>query len=86
MELPGNLEEDYDRGIEVTVKADPKKGVYIAYCAEFDEEIEFSARREVDGQMDQTGGNCRGYSVLKNFQPHTAKSLILRISCFAEKF
>lgn len=65
MELPSNLEGDYDRGIEVTVKADPEKGVYTAYCAEFDEEIEFSARREVDGQRDQTGGNCRGYSVLK---------------------
>lgn len=65
MELPSDLEEDYDRGIKVTVKADPKKGVYIAYCAEFDEEIEFSASREVDGQRDQTGGNCRGYAVLK---------------------
>ena len=46
----------------MTVKGDPKKGVYIAYCAEFDEEIEFSALREVD---DMRGGNCRGYSVLK---------------------
>lgn len=65
MELPSNLEEDYDQGIEVTVKGDLEKGVYIAYCAEFDEEIEFSAGREVDGQRDQRGGNCRGYCILK---------------------
>lgn len=62
MELPSNLEVDYDQGIEVSVKGDPKKGVYIAYCAEFDEEIEFSARREVD---DRGGGNCRGYCILE---------------------
>lgn len=62
MELPSNLEEDYDQGIEVAVKGDPKKGVYIAYCAEFDEEIEFSAGREVD---DMRGGNCRGYCILR---------------------
>lgn len=62
MELPSNLEENYDQGIVVTVKGDPKKGVYIAYCAEFDEEIAFSAIRQVD---DMEGGNCRGYSVLR---------------------
>lgn len=47
-------------GIEVTVEGNPNKGVYTAYCAELDEEIEFSADRAVD---DMRGGNCRGYSL-----------------------
>lgn len=61
MELPSNMSGE-DCGIEVVVEGDPKKGVYIVYCSEFDEEIEFRPDREVD---DQRGGNCRGYCDLK---------------------
>lgn len=60
IELPDNMADDC--GIEVTVEGNPKKGVYTAYCAELDEEIEFSADRAVD---DMRGGNCRGYYDLK---------------------
>lgn len=62
MELPSDLETDYDRGMNVAVKGDPEKGVYIAYCAELDEEIEFSAGRQVN---DSSGANCRGYYALE---------------------
>lgn len=59
MELPNNLSDCC--GINVTVEGNPNKGVYIAYCSELDEEIEFSADRAVD---DMRGGNCRGYSLV----------------------
>lgn len=60
MKLPDNMTGDC--GIEVTVEGNPKKDVYTAYCAELNDEFEFSADRAVD---DMRGGNCGGYYDLK---------------------
>lgn len=63
MELPSDLLEDYDRGLEVIVVQEPEKNRYSAYCPYLGEKISFSARNlsEPGEAAREAGGNVRGF-------------------------
>lgn len=65
MQLPSDLEEDYDCGLWVDVIQEPEKDRYSAYCPYFDEWILFQAEN-VEGwnlpeAAQDVGSNARGY-------------------------
>ena len=63
MELPSDLNEDYDRGLNVIVSQKPEENSYGAYCPYFDEIISFQALNSFD-PTDTTqivGHNVRGF-------------------------
>lgn len=63
MELPSDLETDYDQGICVEVYQKEEKDRYSAYCPYFDEEILFEAENiaNPDGMQINAGSNVRGF-------------------------
>ncbi|MDE6750769.1 MAG: hypothetical protein K2K21_17155 [Lachnospiraceae bacterium] len=63
MELPSDLNEDYDQGLNVIVSQKPEENSYGAYCPYFDEIISFQAFNSFD-PTDTTqivGHNVRGF-------------------------
>lgn len=60
MELPGDLSEGYDSGLEVEIEGYPVIGKYKIYCPYLDERIVM----ETEETRDSSGGNCRGYYTL----------------------
>lgn len=69
MELPSDLEEDYDQGIRVEVIQEPEADSYSAYCPYFDEQIFFhgenSMREDTLYEARCVGGNVRGFYDLR---------------------
>lgn len=63
MELPSDLNEDYDRGLNVIVTQKPEENSYGAYCPYFDEVISFQALNSMDSPYTThvVGGNVRGF-------------------------
>lgn len=63
MELPSDLDVDYDQGLTVDVIREPEADSYSAYCPYLDEILPF--HRKHGGQSPQTaelaGGNARGF-------------------------
>lgn len=67
MELPSDLAEDYDKGIDVLVYQEPEANRYSAYCPYFKEMIYFNAENvfEPDEEAEWVGGNVRGFYDLR---------------------
>lgn len=65
MELPSDLEEDYDCGLRVDLIQEPEANRYSAYCPYFDERIFFGGENvegwDVPCEARVTGGNARGF-------------------------
>ena len=65
MELPSDLEEDYDCGLRVELVQEPAENVYSAYCPYFDELISFRGENiegcEPPDSPQIAGGNARGF-------------------------
>lgn len=65
MEMPSDLEEYYDKGIQVEVYREPQENMYSAYCPYLDDTIVFEARNIEGYELPETsvlvGGNVRGY-------------------------
>ena len=65
MELPSDLEEDYDCGLRVELVQEPAENVYSAYCPYFDELISFRGENIEDCEPPDSpqiaGGNARGF-------------------------
>ena len=65
MELPSDLEEDYDSGLRVELIQEPEADRYSAYCPYFDEKISFRGKNiegwELPDTAQVTGGNVRGF-------------------------
>lgn len=63
MELPSDLDADYDQGLTVDVIQEPEAGSYSAYCSYLDEILSF--HRKHGGTPPETaqltGGNARGF-------------------------
>lgn len=65
MELPSDLEEDYDCGLRVELVQEPAENIYSAYCPYFDELISFRGENvegwEPPDSPQIAGGNVRGF-------------------------
>ena len=70
LEIPSDLDKDYDDGIEVDVIMESEPDTYTAYCPYFDESITFQASNIYEGDKQkeylaqapiEVGGNVRGY-------------------------
>lgn len=65
MELPLDLEEDYDSGLRVELIQEPEADRYSAYCPYFNEKISFRGKNiegwELPDTAQVTGGNVRGF-------------------------
>lgn len=62
MELPSDLEIDYDQGINISVMQEAEKNRYSAYCSYFDEEILFESENIFEPSSSRcVGGNVRGF-------------------------
>lgn len=70
LEIPSDLDKDYDDGIKVDVIMEPEPDTYTAYCPYFDESITFQASNVYEGDKQKeylaqaplkVGGNVRGY-------------------------
>ncbi len=67
MELPSDLEGDYDWGIRITVTQEAEKNRYSAYCSYFDETIFFTSENifQPNGSRCVGGSNVRGFYDLR---------------------
>ncbi|MDE6847187.1 MAG: DUF5050 domain-containing protein [Lachnospiraceae bacterium] len=66
MELPSDLEVDYDQGIYVSVYQEADKNLYSAYCSYFDEELLFESENIYETHEPRfVGGNVRGFYDLR---------------------
>lgn len=63
MELPSDLEEDYDRGLTLDVIQEPAIDSYSAYCPYLDEILPFGRKNECppSDTAHTVGGNARGF-------------------------
>lgn len=65
MELPSDLEEDYDQGLRIELVQEPVENVYSAYCPYLDDLISFYGKnaesRELPENPQVVGGNARGF-------------------------
>ncbi len=65
VELPSDLEEDYDCGLRVELTQEPEADSYSAYCPYLDEKISFHGKNvegwELPDSSQVTGGNARGF-------------------------
>ena len=65
MQLPSDYEEDYDRGLNISVFQEPETDRYSAYCPYFDETVFFHAENVEGWELPDTtrgvGGNARGF-------------------------
>lgn len=70
MELPSDLLEEYDRGIDVMVYQEPEKNRYSAYCDYLKENLYFTAENvfEPEKEAQWVGGNVRGFYDLHPIQ------------------
>ncbi len=67
MELPSDLLEEYDRGIDIMVYQEPEENYYSAYCDYLKENIYFHAENtfEPEAEAVWVGGNARGFYNLR---------------------
>ena len=74
LEIPSDLDSDYEEGINVEVIMESEPDTYTAYCPYFDESITFQAPNIYEGDEQKNylarapikvGGNIRGYSYLQ---------------------
>ena len=67
MELPSDLLEEYDRGIDIMVYQEPEENYYSAYCDYLKENIYFHAENifEPEKEAVWVGGNARGFYNLR---------------------
>ncbi|MDE5596820.1 MAG: hypothetical protein K2J04_03205, partial [Lachnospiraceae bacterium] len=67
MELPSDLLEEYDRGIDIMVYQEPKENYYSAYCDYLKENIYFHAENTFEPEKEAVwvGGNARGFYNLR---------------------
>lgn len=67
MELPSDLDEYYDSGLNIIVSQHPEKDCYSAYCPYTDEAIAFQSSNELEPPYSThiVGGNVRGFFNLK---------------------
>ncbi len=70
MELPDDLPEEYDAGLEVIVVQETEKNRYSAYCPYLGETVSFSAQNMAQPGTDAraVGGNVRGFFHLRQVQ------------------
>ena len=65
MQLPSDLEEDYDCGLHIDVIQNPESDSYSAYCPYFDEQLSFQAENvegwDLPDTAQEVGENARGY-------------------------
>lgn len=63
MELPSDLIEEYDKGIDIMVYQEPEKNRYSAYCDYLKENLYFTAENVFDPAKEAhwVGGNVRGF-------------------------
>ncbi|MCH5263687.1 MAG: hypothetical protein J1F42_12295 [Lachnospiraceae bacterium] len=74
LEIPSDLDSDYEEGISVEVIMEPEPDTYTAFCPYFDESITFQAPNIYEGDEQKehlaqapkkVGGNIRGYCGLQ---------------------
>ncbi|MBD5453074.1 MAG: DUF5050 domain-containing protein, partial [Lachnospiraceae bacterium] len=67
MELPSDLPEEYDRGIDIMVYQEPEENYYSAYCDYLKENIYFHAENTFKPEKEDVwvGGNARGFYDLR---------------------
>lgn len=79
MELPSDLEEDYDHGLRVELVQEPVENVYSAYCPYLDDLISFrgenAGSRELPESPQIAGGNARGFYHLQAVEYEGKKAL-----------
>lgn len=76
MELPSDLDVDYDRGIDIAVMQEADRNRYSAYCPYFDEEVFFESENIFEpSERRCVGGNVRGYYDLRPVKYHGKNAL-----------
>ena len=67
MELPSDLPEEYDKGIDIMVYQEPEENYYSAYCDYLKENIYFRAENTFEPEREAVcvGGNVRGFYNLR---------------------